>query len=184
MDRSIPCIMVKSKTTLAERGFLKGIDAAELRRMHKKEKNPKARDRLLAYAMRKEGMSVYAIANYLNKPYSTIRDWLGRAVRNGLDGIHDKKNPGATCKLTPGQLEQLRADLIAGPDKCGFASSLWTAPLLAAHVRKRFGVEYAVVSMYKLLHRMGFSSRRPRPRHPKSASKSAQTAFKKKLEVR
>jgi len=62
--------MVKSKTTLAECGFLKGINAARLRQMHKEEENPKARDRLLAYAMRKEGMSVYAIAASLNKPYS------------------------------------------------------------------------------------------------------------------
>jgi len=123
--------------------------------------------------------SHYAIAASLNKPYSTIRDWLGRAVKNGLGGIYDETSPGATCKLTPRQLEQLRADLIAGPDRCGFASSLWTAPLLAAHVRKRFGVEYAVVSIYDILHRMGFSSRRPRPRHPKAASKSVQTAFKK-----
>jgi len=61
--------------------------------------------------------------------------------------------------ITPRQLEQLRAYLVAGPDRCGFASSLWTVPLLAAHVRKRFGVEYAVVSIYDILHRMGFSSR-------------------------
>jgi len=33
------------------------------------EKNPKAKDRLLAYAMRKEGMSVYAIADSLDRQY-------------------------------------------------------------------------------------------------------------------
>jgi len=54
--------MVKSKTTLAECGFLKGIGAARLRLMHKEKENPKARDRLLAYAMRKEGMSVYVVS--------------------------------------------------------------------------------------------------------------------------
>jgi len=93
--------MVKSKITLAECGFLRGIGAARLRRMHKEERNPKARDRLLSYAMRKEGMPVYAIADSLNKPYSTIRDWLGRAVKNGLGGIYDETRSGATCKLTP-----------------------------------------------------------------------------------
>jgi len=61
--------LVKSKTTLAECGFLRGIGAVRLRRMHKEERNPKVRDRLLAYAMRKEGMSVYAISASLNKPY-------------------------------------------------------------------------------------------------------------------
>jgi len=77
--------MVKSKITLAECGFLRGIGAARLRRMHKEERNPKARDRLLSYAMRKEGMPVYAIADSLNKPYSTIRDWLGRASEKGSE---------------------------------------------------------------------------------------------------
>ncbi len=60
--------MVKSKKTLAKCGFLKSIGAARLRWMHKEEENPKARDRLLAYAMRKEGMSVYAIAASINRP--------------------------------------------------------------------------------------------------------------------
>ncbi len=61
--------MVKSKTTLAECGFLKGIGAVRLRRMHKGKENPKARDRLRAYAMRKERMSVYAISGSLDRPY-------------------------------------------------------------------------------------------------------------------
>jgi len=50
--------MAKSKKTPAECGFLSGIDPARLCWMHKEERNPKAKDRLLAYAMRKEEMSV------------------------------------------------------------------------------------------------------------------------------
>jgi len=50
--------MVKSKKTLIECGFLSGTGPARLRRIHKEEKNPKVKDRLLAYAMRKEEMSV------------------------------------------------------------------------------------------------------------------------------
>jgi len=45
---------------------------------------------------------------------------------------------------------------------------------------RRFGVEYRTVSMYDILHRLGFSWRKPRPKHPKSASESAKRAFKKK----
>jgi len=36
--------------------------------MHKEEMNPKTKDRLLAYAMRKEWMSAYAIADSLDRP--------------------------------------------------------------------------------------------------------------------
>jgi len=60
--------MVKSKKTPAECGFQRGIGPARLCRMHKEEMNPKTKDRLLAYAMRKEWMSVYAIADSLDRP--------------------------------------------------------------------------------------------------------------------
>jgi len=69
---------------------------------------------------------VYAIADFLNSPYSTIRDWLGRTVRDGLGGIYDETRPGASCKLTLEQLSQMRTDLVASPDRCGSKSSLWT----------------------------------------------------------
>jgi len=91
--------MVKSKKTHTKCGFLRGIGPARLRRMHKEEENPKERDRLLAYAMRKEGMSVYAIVDSLNKPYSTTRDWLGRAVNDGLGGTYDETRPGVVFMI-------------------------------------------------------------------------------------
>ncbi len=49
---------VKSKKTPAECSFLSSIGPARRHLMHKEEGNPKAKDRLLAYAMRKEGTSV------------------------------------------------------------------------------------------------------------------------------
>lgn len=163
----------------ADGRFLAGTSSARLRRMHREEKDPKAADRLLAYAMRKEGMSIRQICRALNRPYSTIRDWLRRAMQMGPDGRYDVLNDGAPNKLRPEQQEALRADLISGPRSCGFEAGTWTAPLLAEHIRRRFGVHYATVSVYDILHRMGFSCRRPRPRHPKSAPRQAMAWFKK-----
>ena len=120
------------------------------------------------------------IGNILNKPYSTIRDWLVRAMQLGVEGRYDILNDGAPCKLNPEQIEQLRADLIAGPRSCGFESEVWIAPLVIAHVSKKFGVQYSQQGTYDLLHRMGFSCKKPRPRHPNAASRQKMTAFKKK----
>ncbi len=75
--------------------------------------------------MRKEEMSVMPYLTPL-ADHLAIRDWPGRAVRDGLGGIRDETRLGASCKLTPEQLRQLRTDLIAGPDRCGSKSSLWT----------------------------------------------------------
>jgi len=74
----------------------------------------------------------------------------------------------------------LKEDLIAGPQSCGLESGTWTARLVAEHVRRRFGAEYRTVSMYDILHRLGFSWKKSRPKHPEPASESGKRAFKKK----
>ena len=164
--------------------FLPDIPKGTLERMHKAEKNHKAKSRLLVLVMRKDGDAIREIERTLRQPYSTIRNWLVRAVEHGLDGIHDQKRDGPECRLDPDQLARLRDDLVAGPRACGFGHGVWTARLVVAHVKKKYGVQYAERGMYDLLNRMGFSSRRPRPRHPKAASERDKNEFKKKLAAR
>jgi len=74
---------------------------------------------------------------------------------------------------------RLRGDLIAGPRSCGFESGMWTAKLLIPHIKKKYGVEYRTGGIHYLLHSMGFSSRKPRPKHPKSASEFEKNGLKK-----
>ncbi len=152
----------------------------ELFRMHKSEKDAKAAIRLLAYHMRKCGASIYDIAEKLSRPYGTVRYWLVRAHKHGLEGRFDIKH-GAPCRLDKKQIEQLlRTDLIKGPDNCGFKATTWTGSLVIAHVKKKFGITYAETSMYDLLPRIGFSCRKPRPKHPKSASEPEKKEFEEK----
>lgn len=174
---------MKHSSIPAGRKFLPGVSAVRLREMYREEKDPKARERLQAYIMRKEGkgLSIRKICTALNKPYSTIRNWLVRAMDSGIVGRYDIVNKGAPCKLSDKQMKQLRADLEAGPRECGFESGVWTAPLVIAHARKRFGVQYSNQGMYNLLHRMGFTCRKPRPRNPGAASSQKVAAFKKKV---
>ena len=172
--------MAKESIIPAGSSFLSGTSKTYLQQCRQKETDSKAAGRLLVYIKRKEGMSIRQICRSLEMPYSTIRDWLVRAVHLGLSGRYDEVRPGVRCKLDENQLVQLRAELIAGPRSCGFESGVWTAPLVVQHVGRTYGVEYAVTSMRQLMHRMGFSCRKPRPRHPESASKSQIKAFKKK----
>ena len=172
--------MVKESIIPTGNSFLPGTSKTYLQQIRTKETDNKAAARLLAYSKRKDGMSIRQIGSALEMPYSTIRDWLVRAVQLGLTGRYDESRPGAQCKLNEEQLGQLREELIAGPRSCGFESGVWTAPLVVQHVSRTYGVEYAVTSMRQLMHRVGFSCRKPRPRHPKSASKPQIKAFKKK----
>ncbi len=113
--------------------------------------------------MRKCGMSMYQIAERLDRPYGTIRHWLVRAHEHGLADRFDIKH-GAPCRLDSGQL-QLREDLTAGPRSCGLGCDVDGS---AGHPprQKKFGITYANTSMYDLLHKLGFSCRKPRTSLP------------------
>lgn len=160
--------------------FMPGVSTKQLNKAIKKEKNVSAYNRLRAALKRKEGMTLRQIEGILDISFGTIGKWLQRMHRMGLAGRYHDTHPGAACKLKPEQLVELRKDLIAGPVECGFESGMWTAPIVIAHVSKKFGVEYKSSGMEDLLHRMGFSWRKARPRHLKAASEEEKTEFKKK----
>ena len=142
-------------------GFLQGTRRAYLLKCHKSEKDPKVRDRLMAYVMRRDGVSVHGIARAINRPYATVHDWLVRAVQLGVSGRYDEKRIGSKCRLDADQLTRLRDELVAGPKACGFESGTWTCGIAVEHVRRTYGVEYKERGMWNLLDRLGFLLGRP-----------------------
>ncbi len=57
---------------------------------------------------------------------------------DGLDRLYDIKRPGPARRLTAEQLAELKADLIAGPQKQGFESGMWTGKLVVRHVLNKY----------------------------------------------
>jgi len=160
--------------------FLRNMSVPYLKEFHAKERDPKARDRLTACILYKQGLSIRGIADEMGRCYSIIREWLLRIRDGGLRSRHDLRREGRACMLDAGQTRQLVADIEAGPERCGFETALWTSRMVRIHIRRRFGVDYSLRGVQDLLPRIGMSWTKARPRHPKSASKAAQKAFKKK----
>ncbi len=152
-----------------------------LRLLYDKEDSAKGKLRLLAAIKRKEGLSIDDIAASINKPRRTVHGWLHRFEQRGLAGVRDKKQPGRPPKLKKSQLKQLRADLLKGPQACGYGEQLWTRKLVQEHVRKRFGASFVERHMTRLLHKLGFTCQKPRQRHYKAAPKRSQEHFKKRF---
>ena len=157
--------MKKKRLTRGE-NFLPNIGIEKLKELRKKETDTKARDRLLAYIYRKEGRSIREIGKIFGQAYSTIRDRLVRADQAGLERLYDISPPGLPRKLSPEQIAELRADLIAGPQKHDFESEMWTGRMMVEHVRRKYNIEYVPRTMQRLMHHIGFSYVKPRPKHP------------------
>lgn len=161
--------------------FLSKVSMRELRSAYEKERNAKAKLRLLAAIKRKEGESIDTIATSISKPRRTVHGWLHRFEQRGLSGAEDKKQTGRPPRLKKKQLLQLMADLLKGPQACGYPEQLWSRRLVQVHVSKKFKLSYTEQHMRRLLHKLGFTCQKPRQRHYKAAPKRSQEHFKKRF---
>lgn len=160
--------------------FLSGISREELKEFYKKEKKPKPKLRLLAAILRKEGKTFDDIASSIQKPKTTIHDWLHRFEDGTLKQLYDKKQSGKPSKLSKKQKEELKKVLENSPQKQGIPFVLWTTKLVQYIIIKLFDVKYELWNIRKTIKKINFSLQTPRQEHRK-ANKKAQEEFKKNL---
>lgn len=89
-------------------GFLPEYSRENLIDLYRKEKDSHAKVRLLAAIHRKEGLKYYEIGWRLKYPSTTIKDWLMRMHKEGIQRRYNKRKPGRPKKLTNEQVENLK----------------------------------------------------------------------------
>lgn len=173
--------MRKGKQIHTHGKFMTEMTVGKLKKLLKKAKTKAAANRILACIKRKKGMPIPAIAVLLEVPYTTVYRWLLQAAQDGASSFDRKKNSGAKCRLTDEQCTELYGIIEEGAVKHGYSGDAWTARRVAAVVSKKFKIEYGARGMQLLLHRIGFASKAPRPRHPKAANEEEQARFKRSV---
>lgn len=161
-------------------GFLPEISKVKLKSLYKKEKNSKAKIRLLAAILRKEGKSLSEISSSIQKPIMTISDWLRRIEDEGLHRIYSIKQTGKPSKLTKEQLNRLEKILDESPEKQGIPFKIWTTSLVQYIIKKVFDIMYQIRNIRKIVKKLGFRLKVPRQENIKKSEKSVED-FKKKL---
>lgn len=153
------------------------LTSDDLEKIAKKEPNPRVRQRLLAVRLVVMGNTVPQAAKAVGLKQRQSRNWIHRFNSEGLHGLRDRPRPGQPVKL-PRQKEQAFRERIAeGAGKKDSTTNLRVKDIQRI-LREEFGADYCLGGTYFLLHRLGFSSLVPRPRHPK-ADQQAQARFKK-----
>src|SRR5262245_37248356 len=99
------------------------------------------RRRRRAVELMDQGESPTVIARVLGVRRPSLYRWR-QAERSRPDGLAAKPHPGPTPRLTDAQLAALEQLLLAGATAHGWANELWTAPRVAAVIRRQFGVTY------------------------------------------
>ena len=131
----------KEKTLESGSGFLPSVSRKQLLRSIHKEKDPVARDRLLACLHRKDGCSIRDICKIMVRPYSTMRDWLWRMQDGGFRRRHDRRRGGRKCKIPKEVFRAVKRWVKKEPKDFKFESGSWQLNLLLEMIRKRFGLE-------------------------------------------
>ncbi len=167
-------------TLLKGKYFLTTTSVNQLQKLYDKEKNAKAKLRLLSAIHRKKGKSIDEIAYLLSKSRRTIHGWLVRFQQRGISAKDSIKQSGRPVELTIKQRKKLLKILERGPPHN--PSGLWSTKEVRELITKQFKRTYVKQHVWRLLVSVGFSMQRPRKRHYLHPSEEEIARFKKKLD--
>lgn len=155
---------------------------SELKTMFRREKDSRLASRIRAVYLALMGRSAPEIAKLLGYSRRSIQEWVYAYNRQGIEGLKDDSGRGGNCKLNTDQLQWLRQRIEEGPSPedgvCVFHGKD-----IQRIIKQQFGITYHLSSIYRLLHKMGYSYVSSRPEHPKGDPEERKV-FKKKSVIR
>lgn len=162
-------------------GFLANVSLSELEASYASETNAKATIRLQCAVLRKKGKSQPFIADVTGKSISTVSDILRRFEKRGIRGKDAIKQAGQPKKLSAKQRVKLKCIISQSPEKQNLPFKVWTTKMVQYFLHKKFGVEYVIMQIHRLLKSLNLSLQKARPEHVK-ANKKLQAEFKKNFD--
>ena len=140
---------------------------AELKRLERGERVAGRARRLRIVILAIEGFTAPAVAMSVGLSRRVCQSWVQRYNRFGLEGLEDRRGRETGGPLTPEQQQEFFTRLDAGPQPEDHVCSLRGRDIKRI-LATEFGVLRSLSAVYKLLHRLGYSCLRPRPRHRKA----------------
>src|ERR1035437_2547807 len=128
-------------------------EIAELEKFHRSLRDKHQADRVKAVIALSKGWSAAQVAQILLFDEKTSRHYFERYQKGGLQALLDDNYSGAEPKLDEHQMSELEDYLEEHilPD----------AKTVIAYIDKQYGVCYSVSGVTDLLHRLGFSYKKP-----------------------
>src|SRR5215470_12543933 len=110
------------------------------------------------------GETPSTIARRLNTVRQTVYRWIKDYRVGGTDVLKKAGRAGRKPLLSESQRKQLEKLLLAGPERLGYETPLWTCPRVAHLIEQEFGVSYHEGHVWKILIHLGWSPQRPAAR--------------------
>ena len=143
-------------------------DLTELDRRVRVERNAKQRDRYRAVRLAIAGQPTGTIMDKLGRSKNFVHRWCYAYRDRGIGAVTEKPRPGRPTKLPREQEEAFRQRMLAGPTAADGGVCTLRGKEAVRILEEQFGVQYSLDGAYDLLHRLGFSCLKPRPKHRKN----------------
>jgi transposase len=129
-----------------------------------------------AVILAKQGWAASRVARSLGCPLRSVKNWVARDNRGGLEALRVQPRPGRPRCLDPEHYPRLVQRLEAPPRPEDGVCTLRAADVRRI-LEREFGVTIGRQAVYDLLHRLGYSDLMPRPHH-EDANPEVQEFFK------
>jgi len=145
----------------------------ELKVVHKQTRDKRLADRIKAVLMLHFGFTFAQIKLALLLDEVTVRRYVKQFKTKGIDGLLEYHYHGGKSYLTVPQQTTLETYLVS--------HTLTTAKEVQAYILTTYGKTYTLIGITKLLHRMGFTYKKPKV-FPGNASGALQQQFLQKYQ--
>ena len=120
--------------------------------------------RFQAIQMLERGLSQSEIARQLRVVRQSVARWVREYRAQGKSALRKAGRAGRKPRLSEKQRQQLEKRLVAGPERLGYETPLWTCPRVAHLIEQEFDVRYHEGHVWKILVGLGWSPQRPEGR--------------------
>jgi transposase len=117
--------------------------------------------RFQAIRLWERGRNQSEIARQLRVVRQTVARWVQQYRAQGKSALQKAGRAGRKPRLSEKQRQQLKKLLLAGPERLGYETPLWTCPRVAHLIEQEFGVRYHEGHVWKILVGLGWSPQRP-----------------------
>ena len=119
---------------------------------------------------------IETVAQELHKSRAWAYKWYKRYNDKGLDGLKDKPRSGRPPLVNNDLMIKIRKELED-------SNTGWDFRQVMDIIKKKTGVKYHEVHIYRLLHKWGFSAKIPQKRFVKTATQKEKKKFKKEYKT-
>lgn len=142
-------------------------DLDVLDKLQRQERNAKQRDRYRAVWLALNGKTAPQIAEKLGRSRRFVQQWTYRYRDGGLVNLTEQPRSGPPTKLRREDEAAFQTRIEGGPSGGDGVCTLRGKDLQRI-LKEEFGAPYTLDGVYDLLHRLGYSCLKPRPRHRKN----------------